>query len=748
MQINSNELTGKLSISDKFDITAATSSIGVTPIFDSIDSEYILSFTNLQNVKKFTKFTYDTLGLTPTRYLKNYYRISRDGQTWSTWLDLKKNIDNFPDFSSAFPMFVEVKWVRAGSSTIGTIKLLEYLLEGELERQEVTDGSTISLSNGQTVIMKAPFIYKVFSISDIEIISGSDLSKVDIKYRYSQDNSRTWSNWEMLTKENISTTKINPIRFFQIEYSITNNSTSSVSIQDINLIGDFQNVSKDYFKTNLFGIRECCQSNMLGYTDANGNFVPNTSAGGGAVSGAGCATDGTGLPQLTSEDKAQLYNPYQQNSAMNLLTKLSNDAQDVFGHKVIYFATDPDKKGEDKVFNEYQLYNVVCQGDIKVSVEGNNFPDSQIVMNQFDLNLFETMQVHITKQQFKEIFGPQRRPSKEDFLYFCDINRLFTVDHAQQFRNFNNAAVYYKLILKKFNKQANVNYSQNNEVKQSVDMLTKNSTIDELFGADIKDAKNSIANKDQFKPLTKDPIRLSYNAEIDKELIENSSTIISRSNYDLASVNFGDVAVQYLNMEPYLKVSDNLSYYFWFNINNYVIGDNFNFFTNYDSSTSQGFKIDLKDDKIDVVLNTATYSFDLMGYQTNDVIALEEEVWYCYVVNIDQRQRKLEQWIYKRDCDDESRAGSLISTILRKEYYNVQDITPIEYLIDYTTSDSCKLVGSDMKATNIRLFNDVIPESYHNKILNQYIIGDDSKHLIFADNANSRIFLPKFPSYE
>ena len=739
MQINSDELTGKLSISDKFDITSATSSIGATPIFNSVGSEYILSFPNLQNVKKLTKFNYDILGLTPTRYLKSYYRISRDGQAWSTWLDLKKNIDNFPAFSTAFPMFVEVKWVRAGSSTIGIIRILDYLLEGELERQEVTDGSTISLGVGKTVIMKAPYIYKVFSISDIEVISGSDLSNVELKYRYSQDNSRTWSNWEMLTKENISTARINPVRFFEIEYSITNNSTSSVSIQDVNLIGDFQNVSKDYFKTNLFGIRECCQSNMLGYTDANGNFVPNTVAGGGAVSGAGCATDGSGLPQLTSDDKANLYNPYQQNSAMNLLTKLSNDAQDVFGHKVIYFATDPDRKGEDKVFNEYQLYNV--------AVEGNTFPDSQIIMNQFDLNLFETMQVHITKQQFKEIFGPQRRPAKEDFLYFCDINRLFTVDHAQQFRNFNNAAVYYKLILKKFNKAANINYSNDN-VKTTVDMLTKNSTIDELFGVDIKDSKNAIANKDQFKPLSKDPIRLAYNASIDKELIENSSTIVSRSNYDLASVGFGDVAVQYLNMEPYLKVSDNLSYYFWFNIHNYVVDDNYNFFTNYDEQTSQGFKFDLKNDRIDVVLNTATYSFDLLDYVSNDTIALEEEVWYCYVVNIDQRQRKLEQWIYKRDCNDESRAGSLISTILRKEYSNTQDMIPFEYVIDYTTTNSTRLVGSDMKATNIRLFNDVIPESYHNKILNQYIIGDDSKNLIFADNATTRIFLPKFPSYE
>ena len=745
MQIKYDDLAGKILISDKFSITASITASNATPILSSIGSEYILSFPNLQNVKKFTKFTYDSLGLTPTRYLRSYYRISRDGNAWSDWLDLTKNFGNFPDFSAAFPMYIEVKWVRTGTSDIGTIKILEYALQGDLEREEITDGSTVTIPAGKTIIMKAPFIYKVFRINDTEIISGSDLTNVDIKYRYSQDNSTTWSNWEFLTKENITTVRINPIRFFQIEYSITNNSTSSVTIQDINLIGDFQNVSKDYFKTNLFGIRECCQSNMLGYTDANGNFIHASNTNG--VNVQGCSTDGSVLPQLSSDDKANLYNPYQQNSAMNLLQKLSNDAQQVFGHKVIYFATDPDKKGEDKVFNEYQLYNIVCQGDLKVSVESNNFPDSQIVMNQFDLNLFETMQVHITKQQFKEIFGPQRRPSKEDFLYFCDINRLFTVDHAQQFRNFNNAAVYYKLILKKFSQAANFNYA-NNEIKQTVDKLTKNTTIEELFGADIADAKKAIANKEQTAPLTIDPIRLSYTAEIDKELIENSSTIISRSNYDLASVDFGTTGVQYYNMRSYLQKSDNLSFYIWFNIHNYVIDDNYNLFTNYDNSTSQGYKFDLKNDKITVTLNTDTYEFDLMGYETNDTTALEEEVWYCYTINIDQRQRKVDQWIYKRNTDDESRAGSLMSTILRKVYYKSQDMTPFEYLIESTSIDTCKLIGSDMKVTNIRLFNDIMLESYHNKILNMYLIGDDAKHLVFADNATTRLYLPKFPSYE
>ena len=280
-------------------------------------------------------------------------------------------------------------------------------------------------------------------------------------------------------------------------------SQSNIWVEDINLIGDFQNVSKDYFKSNLFGIRECCKSNLLGGAmDANGNFI---GANDNSLTGDSCSTGSNNLPQMTDTEKAKLYNPYAQSTAMNLLNKLSNDAQQVFGFNVIYFATDPDKKGEDKVFNEYQLYNVVCQGEIKVSVDGNTFPDSQIVMNQFDLNLFETMQVHITKQQFKEIFGPQRRPAKEDFLYFCDLNRLFSVDHAQQFRNFNNSAVYYKLVLKKFNKAANVNF-ENDKVRQTVDKLTKNSTIDELFGQQIKEDKKKSYTDEKLSDLFELPL--------------------------------------------------------------------------------------------------------------------------------------------------------------------------------------------------------------------------------------------------
>jgi hypothetical protein len=744
MQQISDALKGTILIFDKFDTSSAIGSANETPAFNAIGDEYVLSFTNLEKVKRFTKFIYDTLGMNTTRYLNNYYRVSRDGVSYTTWFDLKRNIDNFPAVDPNDQLFIDIKWVRSGSSSVGSIRILEYAIEGDLERDLVEDGSAIQLKPGKSTILKAPFIYKVFKIEDVEVLSKPEtLENVLIKYRYSQDSSKTWSNWEYFSKENLSTIKINPIRFFQIEYYIENNSSENVSIQDINLIGDFQNVSKDYFKSNLFGIRECCQSNMTGYTNSDGVFVPASGAPGvsGGISGDSCSGGTSNLPAMTDAEKANLYNPYQQNTAISLLTKLSTDAQQIFGHKVIYFATDADKKGQDHILNEYQLYNVVCDGTIKVSVEGNNFPDSQIVMNQFDLNLFQTMEVHITKQQFKEVFGPQRRPAKEDFLYFCDVNRMYTVDHAQQFRNFNNAAVYYKLILKKYNKRANVDFTDA-DISDTVKQLTKNSTIDELFGAEIAKDKDAVANKPQHRTLSKDPIRLEYFAEIDKELIENSSTIISKSNYDLSTVDFGSTAVKYKNFAPHLKVSDNFALQIWFKLNNYILDEVYNFFSFYDIENSLGWKVNFKNDTVTVVANSDSYEFNLMNIPTNDTVSLEEDVWYCYVLNVNQRERKMEQYVYKRDVEEEGDASSLPSNLLRLVYEDTRDFVPFEFLNE---NDTCEILASDMRITNIRLFSDVIPKSYHNKMLNQYVVGEDSKYLILADNANTRIILPNFP---
>ncbi len=721
-------------VSQEWDIGATNSSdIDYTPYFDSIDQELIISTIGLELVEKFTTFTFSTTGMVNTRYLDTYYRISRNGVAWTDWLKLDQEINNFPPFDPLDLMRIDIKFIRKGTKSDGSIRLLSFNLDGILYRGE-DDGTIFITSNGKRII-RAPYVYKVFRIDNIEIISPNDISELDIKYRFSQDNTRTWSQWEPLTLENISTVRINPIRFFHIEYLIENLSDSTIKITDINLIGDFQNVSKDYLKTNLYGIRDCCQSSII---------TADLSTG---LGGDECSEEG-GLPILTDEDKEQLYNPYQQTQAMDLFNKLSSDAVAMFGHKIKYFATDPDGKGIDYSLNEFQLYNIVCSEEIKATVENNQFPDNQIVMNQFDLALFDSFEIQITKQDFKKAFGVQRRPSKEDIIFFCDINRVFIVDHAQQFRNFNNAAVYYKVILKKYNNRANV-APGSQAIEDAIKQLTKNTTIDELFGIEIKQDKDGIANKKEQQTLTRDPIRLEFSAEIIKELIENSSTVISKQHYDFSNLlTDGFItltqsvpAVTYKNVPSQLKVSDNIGYMIWFRINNYIEDENINLFELYDSTNNLGWKINLENDNVTLNLNSSTYSFN---FGTGGVDSLSEDVWYCYVINIDQSQRNLSQWIYKRDVDDddEDLARDLSSTNLRLLYSDSIDMVPVEYELEGV---DCRIMSSDIKATNIRLFKDIIPEDQHNSILNQYIIGDDAKFMVFADNANTRIILDNFP---
>jgi hypothetical protein len=739
--------TGIITISDTYNSETIGNPDSAPIVGTSSPNIYIQSFIELEKVKSFNFFTYSTIGELQTRYLETYYRISRNGVSYTDWLELNTSITNFPPFDPLDKMWIDIKWIRVGSKTDGDIKLLSYKLDGILKRQEISEG-TIPVPGGSEVIFRNPFIYKVFRIDDFEIIPET-LTDIMIYYRFSQDSTRTWSNWEILTKENISTKRINPIRFFQIEYKIINNSSSLVNIQDINLIGDFQNVSADYQKTNLFGIRECCLSNLNGAFDENGNFIPSDN---GYSDGLQCSSDNS-LSPMSAQEKANLYNPYQQSKANDLLNKLSNDSVEVFGHRVQYFVTDPDGRGIDYSLHEYGLFNISCEGQLKVSVENNQFPDNQITMNQFDLNLFDSFEIHITKQNFKSLFGVQRRPSKEDLIYFCDLNRLYIVDHAQQFRSFNNNSIYYKVILKKYNKSANVK-SGSQTIEDRINQLTRNSTVDELFGIENSMDKASIANKKEQQPLTFDPIRIditgiSTNSLIVKELIENSDNIISKQHYDFSNALIGGQSntlsssvIRYRNLDKILKVSDNIGFFTWFNINNYLAGETHNLFHYYDDNNSLGWKIDLIDDSINVTMNSGTYSWLLDSGSGND--ALSEGVWYCYLLNLDQRNRKINQYIYKRNVniDDENEARYLPNTILQKVYENESDLIPFEFELENINGE-IKL--SDKKMTNIRLFADVIPESEHNKLMNQYVIANDSKFLIFADNANLKLTLPNYP---
>ena len=581
------------------------------------------------------------------------------------------------------------------------------------------------------IIIKPPYIFKIFKINDIEILSQGDIANTEIFYRYSQDHGRTISDWIGFTKENIRSERLNPIRFFQIEYLVNYSGTQTVTIFDINLIGDFQNVTLDGQKTNRFGVREDCNCLILSIVNDPETYklfqLQNESKSSMLL-----ANNTTDLYQLTQTDIASLYQPYAQSLGLNLLNKLSNDAVDIFGHDIVYYLTDPDKNGIDYMLHEYQLQNYVCDKMLKATVENNNFPDNQITFNQFDLSLFESFEIQITKQQFKDAFGVDKRPGKDDVIWFCEINRPFRVEHAQQFRSFNNYAVYYKIILTKYNEKANI-IGANQELQRAIDEISDNSTLRELMGLEEAQDKKAVVNTEQLRNAAQETLRTDIFALIEKENIENSSTIVSKTNYDLSTVDYGSNAVVYRNFKNFYQKSDNLGFMCWFNLNSISNTEIYNFFTYYDTTYNSGLKINMINTSINVTINQVQYNMDFGSL-------LDENIWYCLVVNIDQRQSIISYYIYKRNVDFEEDAFRLTSTKLLKLHSIKQVYVPS--VIEVDTDVNATILGSDMKITNIRLFLDVIPETEHTKLCNMDIIGSDYKYVIFSDNANKVAFLP------
>ena len=87
-QILNDFNTGIINISQSYNISATQSEADATPYLEIVDQEYIVSFIQLEKVKKFTKFSYVASDILETRYLDTYYRISRNGNTWTNWLTL------------------------------------------------------------------------------------------------------------------------------------------------------------------------------------------------------------------------------------------------------------------------------------------------------------------------------------------------------------------------------------------------------------------------------------------------------------------------------------------------------------------------------------------------------------------------------------------------------------------------------------------------------------------------------------
>lgn len=230
------------------------------------------------------------------------------------------------------------------------------------------------------------------------------------------------------------------------------------------------------------------------------------------------------------------FDPYAVNLSIELQRKLSYNVNKIFGHVGAYIRVTPQMRSLDVILKEYGIYqsskDYKC---VKILVPQNQFPDSKINFNPFNIDYQEPFLVHIDKRYFESFFGKGIGPQKRDIIYLPIANRLYEVASSSIQRDFMYKDLYYIVSLVKYADKANV--IKDDELLSEIDELS-NSTA-ELFDNALSQEIEKITNEQQFTISTRrsDKVRdyIDPNLLIEERDLLNYHTLISHYRYDLSA---------------------------------------------------------------------------------------------------------------------------------------------------------------------------------------------------------------------
>lgn len=426
-----------------------------------------------------------------------------------------------------------------------------------------------------------------------------------------------------------------------------------------------------------------------------------------------------------------LFAPYNLNKAQQVYLQLSNLANDIFGHKVTYFKTEPDQRTKDVILMEYSLFNVVDQKEIKILVPDNEFPqESSISYDMFGMD-FEEFEIHIVRKEFESAFGYKSHPRARDYMYIPIINKMYMVSSVALGDRFNAAKSYWKIKLTKYNEDTAVDQ---NQFAEAIDDLVTG--VEEIFGEEIKATYDKDTKPMQFQTVStayRDGIRqfMEKNLSIVDYDLKNRWTVVSKSYYDLTKVSKNEVAIEYDEISK-LSNTDNFALTGWIQpqFKQGYAGDDF-IFGDYDSML--GFNTTLSAQEFKVNINGIQYSF-------HHGINFSSSKWYAFILNGSNSFKQLSLYIYSLDPAINFNKPQLGDNDLVYEFNETKNI---EQAFSWNSNTNYNIRGGNMFLTNLRLFKTPVEYEQHHNVLNQYLVRD-SQLAIIIDNAIPSIGFQKF----
>jgi hypothetical protein len=430
----------------------------------------------------------------------------------------------------------------------------------------------------------------------------------------------------------------------------------------------------------------------------------------------GCAN----IKPCTTDEN--IFKPYELNKSDNLYRQLVEISTDIFGWPVRYYRTEPDERTKDVIFMEYSLFNVVAQGDVKVSVPDNEMPTQQINYDIFGMG-FEDFEIHIADYQFEKTFGPFKRPRVKDYLYFPKLNRMYEVKSVSLADEFNVNHTYWKVMLAKYQDRSSVIKSPTAEAELQ-DLVVG---MDDIFGAEIQDENKKVTKPQQLQGVShiwEDGVRTGANAlvKINDYDLKNRWTIVSKHHYDLSVVPMDQSAVEYI--QPAKQTQDeNLAFTFWVQ----PTFDNLDP-TKYTLIQGEQFGVGLtarlSSSKLELMINNQPYTF-MHG------LILGTDEWYAVVINLSNDFREIGVYVYHLNEQLNYVRPQDGNNNLELEF---KEIRPTTQSFIWDIDRGYQLRGGKLKMTNIRIWKKTIEEEQHSNVLNQSLVRD-AQYALVIDNA-------------
>ncbi len=729
--------------------------------FNTIGEEFIIQhFAAIQNLQTLDSWTHTVLNTDEDNYFEVEYRFSFDTTTWTNWITMPNDFNNFINPNSSENIWLQIKYTLIGNGCKFPI-LNELNINGTRKIAEIFQ--PVSILPGESPIYTNADTYKVFDIQDFNLyLKDGNISDLEVYYRFTQTQGRQWTEWKILTADNLKTTKFERLKFCNFQFAFKNIGLTPISLYDLELLGEFQNVTANYKTIAKFGLKSQC--NPLAIKPAPTGPC-DTDCLTGTSTSTSCCDDCIPCSEsltpwnpcvndcnLNSNKYTQLNDRKLWQTQIQLYEELNKFVEGTNSWKVSYLLTDADQKGIDHVMHEQTVHNVIAMRDIQIIVPDNQFPVDTVNFSGLDLDLIQSFEVHILKDSFKKIFGVEFRPSKKDVLYLCDLNQLWEVEQMFPKRGFMNAEIYYRVMLKKYNDRLSRQYANTPEGQQAKDMineLTKYTTLDNLFGIDEHDeikrnTKDNLSIVDRpSQQYTDTPLltivkRMHDKTEIIKNEIWNSTLTVSKSTYKMPIKSKGLKLVEYNYQDNTVEKGEKRAISFWFKTEDYNPTYYYSLFNNYNETNLTGYKVFINQGALSFVFNNSTYSMPIPNFLN--------EVWYSILVNFDQVQRKLELAIYNRANEIGIGLNSSRLVLFNKLLFDIEpDTFTHNEIIFIGGNDTNNIIGNrkNWYITNIRIWNNVIQKTNRHNVLNENVVTD--AHLtLLIDNAEQILKLPNY----